>query len=1029
MSRSDIIAEVKNPRRSIFVSANAGSGKTFILVTRVLGLLLAGEEPTKILCISFTEAACREVQKRILEKLKQWHNEDFAGDVLLQNASKDEVMRAKNLYKEVVLDRKMPKIMTFHAFCIQIISLFSVESGYPYKPTILNPIIQKSIFNKILKVLINQKDAKMVVDKTLDFISLSVLKNSLIPKLLKVRESAFFKNPTSKEAVNNYLRLTEADTEMGWHEDFMLNFPFYTLKNLLDKLETTTLSPTQLAGVEKLKLFYQNKDIKILEKALFTTDGKPRARPPFSSKLTNEVEEWNLILEHFCTKSEILYKIKTASATKSIIDLALKIFEVYKTEKKALEALDFDDFITVVHQVFKGDEKDFILFKLDGGLKHILVDEAQDTNFVQWDILNSILEEFFSGEGARDGAKSLFVVGDEKQSIFGFQGSVPDALNFVFTKYKDNLTQLSLDVSRRTTKPILDFVDAIFKQEEYKNAVSKKDYQPHKSYKPDGFGRIEILELPEFIKEKKQINEELFLMPWEEDEDESLKTLLSGVITQKIVSILEDGRVVELQNRRVKPCDFMLLIKNRDEVLFSHLKKDLKRHNISITFCDKKEIGESFVISDFISLLKYLLNPQNSMALSVVLTSPMFGFDDAKLEQVFALKNEELLLPVLALKPLLLCDVEGFFIECFTRFKHKYSEEEIREFSQIFVIIQNYKSTTFNSNFEGFIAFFEGVSRQKADFKLDLEEAENAVKISTVHGAKGLESTIVFILNASEVFSREASKDDLLWSDKQNLFLFSKKDFRCKEWQDFKTQKNQLDYEEYIRLFYVALTRAREEIYIFPSKKEKDTEYKSWYEIAKNSLPALKLCQNKMNFILNEDLPKSEEISRICVNNILPDFVKTKNYKATDTKEKSASLQVGSIIHEMLELKTDVLNLEYFQKNYNLVSQEVILNLWQKNLKIKEKFKFLFAKEVLTEVEIIQEIENGIFRGKIDKLIIEDFVSIYDFKYQKNEELLIKEIPFQFASYKNAIAKIYPNKAIKCFIVWIKEEELEEIYI
>ena len=132
------IDEIKNPQKSIFVCANAGSGKTFILVARVLSLLLSGEEPTKILCISFTESASSEIKDRIISKLKLWYNGKIEDEILLLNASEEEKKRAKNLYAEVILQKKMPKIMTFHAFCMQIVGLFSAESNLLYKPSILN---------------------------------------------------------------------------------------------------------------------------------------------------------------------------------------------------------------------------------------------------------------------------------------------------------------------------------------------------------------------------------------------------------------------------------------------------------------------------------------------------------------------------------------------------------------------------------------------------------------------------------------------------------------------------------------------------------------------------------------------------------------------------------------------------------------------------------------------------------------------------------------------------------------------------
>jgi ATP-dependent helicase/nuclease subunit A len=998
------INEIINPKKSIFVSANAGSGKTFILVARVLGLLVAGEDPLKILCISFTDAAAGEMKTRIIKKLKEWHKDGVESEEILKTASQEEKERARNLYKDVVLLGKMPKIQTFHSFCMQVLRAFSAESGFAYKPTTLSKSRENSIKNQIFKNLISDVETRELLKEMRFAFSSFEVRQKIIPAILNERENSVFKEEDFERKAYNLLNLEYApNLSEKWEKDFIENFPFDELEILLDGVKNVGIKKNMNLRIKALEDFLNSKLTNLLETAfLNSTKDDFLKSTPFKKAI--ELEDiWLKIKNYYEEKREIQGRILTAKLTENLMKLVKKILTHYEEEKKRLEAVDFDDLILLTQQALSGEERDFILFKLDGGINHILVDEAQDTNFLQWEILGFILEEFFAGNGSERGARSLFIVGDEKQSIFSFQNAKPEALYSIFLKYRKHLNQVYLQKSYRTSQILLDFIDSIFSKKPYKSMVSHQEYQKHFASK-DGFGRIEIITPAIYQKTKKNIDKTCFIMPWEERDDGGLKKMNAVLICQKIISILKERRLIESKGRAVKPCDFMLLFAYRDYAFFSLIKEELSKHQIGVSFSDEIPLDESFVISDFIHLLRYLLNQKNTFSLQVVLNSNMFHGSFSSEDDVLPLKN------------LLNKDIFHFFSSIFAKFGERYKNEEVRHIAHLFNIIEEYEQTSHSPNFEGFLMFYEELVRQGETFKINLESEENAVIFSTVHSSKGLESPIVFLLNVNKTLSREDNKENLLFCKENNLFLLSKKKLLCKKWKEIKDKNKDDKYTEYIRLFYVALTRAREEIYIFAEKIEEDVEYKSWYNIAKEHLLGERIVAGELK--IGEDLPEKKSKESIFVQPMAFSSSTQKRERATEKAKENKALILGTALHDMLanEGRTSV--------DMTKEEREQLFILAEK---VKAKFTFLFEKSTFTEIEIMQEGSNGtLFSGRIDRLIIGKDIEIYDFKFQKIP-FLLEKTKFQLAKYKEALAKIYPNKEIKCFAVWVKELEIEEI--
>lgn len=1039
---SDILEEIKNPGKSIFVSANAGSGKTFILVARVLNLLLAGEEPSKILCISFTEAAAEEMKERIKNQLLKWHRGEFDGDLLLKQASNEWILKAKGLYAKVVLGLKMPKIITFHGFCMQIIKNFSAESGLAYRPSILSSGLEQILKKEVFKTLVFQEETRVLVNELKMVFSNFTLQSAILPEILSKRASL---GVLKEDAHLKPYEMLGLEYEEGlvneiiarMEGEFLSSFDFSVVRRLFSSINgLDKQSEMQKKKLPLMEEVLAKKTFNLLKKALLTND-ETIIKKGF---ITKELLEKSPLVQELYEKivQEILEfisrrgRVLTAKLSEVAILLISHILNGYEKKKKEMEVLDFEDLIHITKKALSSHERDFILFKLDGGINHILVDEAQDTNFAQWEILHSILEEFFAGKGRDEALKSLFIVGDEKQCIFGFQSSEPKALKTVLEKYKRNLEVFSLQTSYRSTGLVLELVDLIFGKEPYRGLVSESIYNAHISWKTSGFGRIEILPLLEKPAKVMALQEEGFIMPWEEAvQEEGLKLGIAGQIVGKIVEILEEGRFIPSKKRQVKPCDFMLLAKSRDFELFKEIKLKLSVFKIGVSMGDKMPLSESFAMQDFIALLKFLLNKGQLQALACVLKSPMFNLSLQEFEDVFLPEHSLLVTKIESFRPLLQGTLEAFFIAVFAEFKGKYNENEVKEISYIFNLIEEYKQTAPFPCFEGFIQFVERLIKMGEAFKINFNENKESVKINTVHGAKGLESPIVFILNTTEVFARKASQEYFAFGE--SAILLSKKEYACTEWEHIKNAKKRADYAEYLRLLYVAITRAEEELYVFGRSLAilEDEEFPSWHEIISKALGCEKRQIGSIEKGITEERALKEgEIAISSESFEIPPEMKSFTSATNSAKglKEMKNLEVGSCIHLMLHLRGDGVYIPFFENKFTNLSEGEILELQLKACKIRQSFPYLFLEDVRSEVEImLEDGPNGFFIGKIDKLcILENEVQIYDFKYYL-EEKITPEIKEQMFAYKKAIFKIYSTKTIKCFILWVKSELIQEV--
>ena len=539
-----------NPYTSAWVSASAGSGKTKVLADRVVNLMLMSGETEKILCLTFTKVAAAEMANRITERLKNWSisEEETLKEELttLTGESPDEKMltRARGLFTKTLQTPGGMRIMTIHSFCTTLLERFPLEANVSPHFKVIEELTAQKLLSESLDQVLDSADRTMEIK----FLAQKINKDTLL------------------EALQNILK----------HRD--------VLTHLVE----------QFSGLEKI-IFELKKYFKIekylTENEIISENLKP--------------DEWDLLLTTYIKKDGKIYKkfledsiAQTVYETKekikafrlvrmnaALFKIAFQILENYQNKKIKSAVLDFDDLTNKTLALLKKSEMaPWVLFKLDGGIDHILVDEAQDTNPKQWQIIEALADEFFAGEGRSEKLRTLFAVGDKKQSIYSFQGAHPDEFEerhqFFENKIKasqNDFETVQFNFSFRSTKPVLDLVNKVLKNPKAAKGVVQDALSAiHLSKRADEAGLVEIwpLENPAPLPDLPAWN-----LPIKRQNVSSAMTRCAEKVVNKIAQLITDKEILPSKNRPIQPGDFLILLQKRGK-LMPELVRLLKEKNI-----------------------------------------------------------------------------------------------------------------------------------------------------------------------------------------------------------------------------------------------------------------------------------------------------------------------------------------------------------------------------------------------------------------------------------------------------------------
>jgi ATP-dependent helicase/nuclease subunit A len=888
----DAQTRASDPTASAFVSANAGSGKTHVLVQRVIRLLLAGVPPEKILCLTFTKAAAANMAERVFATLGHWVTlDDSALDDAIRDAGiahPDARLRksARQLFASALETPGGLKVQTIHALCTRLLQQFPFEANVPARFTVLDDRDQTEMMERAsLGVML---DAARAPDSAIGRALLAAMASAADVTFKEVlREACLSRDhfmawtdatgsaDAAAEQVSALLGITANDSIEGIERAIVdgRNLPRSCWEEIAHVLDTG--AKTERDHADRLRAALSAAGAAQVDGYLgvFLTDTE---RTPRKSVVTkNFVRDNPAIGRRFEAEASRLgplidkrRAVMTRDRSEALLHIAIAVAANYRREKLERGLLDYDDLIDKTLALLASGASAWVHYKLDRGVDHVLIDEAQDTSPRQWDIVTHIISEFTSGAGARGGlTRTVFAVGDEKQSIFSFQGAAPrefDARRFELKKkFGDadlRFETIPFTYSFRSGQAILKSVDHVFRDETvYRSIHAEKTYPLHEALPDAGPSQIDLWELS--VPDEKQ-DIEGWRAPFDGVSVTSAEVKLSKRIQAEIRRLVIGGTMTgRLGNRRRLTYGDVLVLVRRRGNLFDAVIQALKHVGIPVAGADRLKLTEHIAIIDLMSLADALLLPQDDLALAVVLKSPLFNLTE---DELFTLAwNRKG-----SLRDALTADAAGSgrfrdaldrLTACERRFRadtpfafyawllggdngrarilRRLGHEANDALDEFLELALSYEKKE-PASLQGFMAWLRAAD---TEVKRDMEISRNEVRVMTVHGAKGLEAPVVIMADTTTSPS-DTQRLRLIHLPQGNggkVVVWAGR--KAEDPPCVATARNAMLDEtehEYRRLLYVAMTRAADRLIVagcMPGNRNGVRE-NSWYDLISRGL-------------------------------------------------------------------------------------------------------------------------------------------------------------------------------------------------
>ena len=865
-----------SPAQSAFVAANAGSGKTRVLIDRVARLLLTGADPAGILCITYTKAAAAEMSSRLFSLLGEWAllpDDDLREKLQtlesnnVAERSDADLSRARRLFARALETPGGLKIQTIHAFCSHVLKRFPLEAGVPPGFDELEDHEADLLIDMALSAMLKGKQQGGVVgsyrhlcEKMGADQAVKLLRSQVKQRQRFIRYRQTFGDANEHRALLAKILEIPPDLTLDQvKKEAVKALPISLMRELIPAIKDAggkvakdkakSFGPAIEAGTH---------DARYAVLMSLLTAGGTRNTKVVTGPLRKAYPDLAEQLHHSQVAAEDAYRrsnsIEILNDSVHFISVMDALLSAYEEEKSRRAVVDFDDLIMRTHALLAGEQSatQWVLYKLDNGLQHILLDEAQDTSPGQWDVIEHPMMEFFTTLNDGSNNRTAFIVGDEKQSIYSFQGA--DASLFqekIINLGKDidaaaPFQNIPLTRSFRSTAPVLKFVDAAFNRSEVMQGVGSELPLTHDIHRTGEAGLVEVW--PAVPQAEKDPSTQ-WDAPLDTIHASNPIVILCDFIAEKIAGWLGNGcEMLEAHARPIVPSDIIILVQKRD-ALFRQMIKSLTRARVPMAGADRIKLDEDIAIADLVSLGRFVLHPDDDLSLAEILKSPLFGFDDDALFELAAnrtgtlwaeLKKRAAETPILLKANRVLSDLcelaeaTGPF-DFYTSILEKWldTEEQLTGRALFYRRLGQSCSDTLDAfmrqcldfetqnprSLQGFLHFF---SSQSGEIKRELDQESEAVRIMTVHGAKGLEGNIVFLLGAHQrPTNRHRDPVFLLSSDAPSgtssqtvPALVRASPFHVDATREKSEALKDKSFEEYRRLFYVAATRARDRLYI-----------------------------------------------------------------------------------------------------------------------------------------------------------------------------------------------------------------------
>ncbi|HYC63163.1 MAG TPA: double-strand break repair helicase AddA [Reyranellaceae bacterium] len=878
--------EATQPDRSAWVEANAGTGKTKVLTDRVARLLLDGVKPERILCLTFTKAAAAEMRNRLALQLGGWamatdaELDEQIRELLDRAPTDQERPIARRLFARVLDAPGGINILTIHAFCQALLKRFPLEAGVAPGFDVLDEgeaaTLLKQAENEQMEALA-RRDAPPALADALASVAgkISIGEyTELIEKLLGERAWLAEHVGSGEGLARLRARLAKAlgvdpeDSpgailaEACAEAAFDANLLRAAVKAL------ATGSPTDVtrgeiilrwldaaegrqAGLDEYCKAFFKKEGGIL--ARLATKAAEKAMPDIARVLLAEAERVRAVLDR-ANGAELVER------TVALLRLGLDIVERYARTKRRRGALDYDDLIVATRRLLESASAAWVLYKLDGGIDHVLVDEAQDTNPDQWEVIGRLTEEFFvvdreDWEARVERIRTIFAVGDTKQSIFGFQRADPRKLAEMHAwfaeraaakhrKLDEPLKRVELNVSFRSTAAVLDAVDWVFNTEAAARGVASEGHEvfhaPERKGQP---GRVELWPLVAAEESDSDPTEIVTRL----DNLSAPHERLARLIAAHAKGLIDAGERRAKTGELLNPGHFMVLVRRRNAFVMA-LVREMKRVGIEVAGVDRLDLGQELAIQDLLAMASFALLPQDDLTLAALLKSPLIGLDEEALFDLAHGREGHLWRALRAragearykaayerlagwLRRADFVTPFDFFAEALgpeqgrRKLLERLGREAADPIDELLSRALQYQRLETGS-LQGFLRWFEAGG---GEIKRDLDQnRRREVRILTVHAAKGLQAPIVYLPDTTRV---PAALERLLTSeDGQTRLWLPRADDANDAARAWRARVKERTLEEQNRLLYVAMTRAEDRLYVGGYIGARKQDSGCWYE-------------------------------------------------------------------------------------------------------------------------------------------------------------------------------------------------------
>lgn len=879
-----------NPENSAWVSANAGSGKTHVLTQRVIRLMLAGNAPDKILCLTFTKAAAANMKNRVFSTLSEWTMmEDTALDKEIRNTSSIQPTpetrnRARQLFALALDTPGGLKIQTIHAFCESLLHQFPLEANVPGHFEALQEIEQANMLAQARTQMLGGKDSNAahhyaaLIPHSTD----SAIENG-INALITMRQDFLHWTKGDVESAMNplyeKLGVTMGEQAQDIQHQVIADI-LSSCSNIKAITERAAISDkkTDLDLAAALQLLTENMQpettFAAIRKAVLTTKNEPRAESNIAtnfvkSEIPDALDTLFKIADHVLNGIEKIKALQLLKSSYHLFKIGEAVLSRYENMKRQRGVIDFDDQIEkCANLLTRADIRDWIRYRLDRGIDHLLVDEAQDTSPKQWEIINAVTEDFHSGDTAANVSRTVFVVGDEKQSIFSFQGAEPSEFDRQKKRLKNRVEASGkkfhagqLELSFRSTQDVLHAVDKVFSNPENLHGLTQSGERPiHDAIRSNHPGEVQIW--PVFIQEKVDQTES-WLDPVDKKPADDPAILLATKIADSIKEWV--GQKLPGMEVPLKFGDILVLVRKRDRFLKA-FTRTMKDKGLAIAGADRLTLTDHIAVEDLLALGRVVLLPEDDLSLACVLKGVFFNVDE---ESLFALtygRGEKSLYDnisqisqdkshpkfntaseILERLNVIISigrssSVFDFYANLLGKLQGRVkilkrlgteAEDILDSFLEEALVFTNDRTG-------GLETFITELTKAEPVIKREVELERDEVRILTVHSSKGLEARVVFLVDHCGAAWSEKHRPDILEIEnepKQKGYLWlTGKDQHVEATKTATRLVSEAAEAEYRRLLYVGMTRAADRLVVCGFRGLREPNYPYWHEMIENAL-------------------------------------------------------------------------------------------------------------------------------------------------------------------------------------------------